>query len=253
MVVVLWAMADLGLFLRRTMDLILPPRCFVTGEIVDSPGKLSPAAWSGLRFIGAPQCVVCGYPFDFAIDKDATCGGCLRERPLYESARAVLVYDDGSRGVILKFKHADRTDGVHTLAGWMERAGADLLKSSDVIVPVPLHRWRLLKRRYNQSALLAQVLAARNGRTSVADMLIRTRATPIQGHKGFRERHKNVKGAFGINPKRAAALQGKSVLLVDDVYTSGATITECTKTLLNGGAAEVRVLTLARVVKPGHQ
>lgn len=244
-------MAELALFLRRAMDLILPPRCFVSGEIVDSPGKLSASAWSALRFIGDPQCAACGYPFDFAVAKDALCGGCLRERPLYESARSALVYDDGSRGVILKFKHADRIDGVHTLAGWMERVGADLLKASDVIVPVPLHRWRLLKRRYNQSALLAQALAARNRKSFVADMLVRTRATPIQGHKGFRERQKNVKGAFGINPKRSATLKGKVVLLVDDVHTSGATISECTKTLLDGGAAAVHVLTLARVVKPG--
>ncbi len=246
----LWRMAEMVLFLRRMMDMILPPRCFVTGEIVDSPGKLSASAWSELRFIGAPQCAACGYPFDFAMDKDATCGGCLRERPLYQSARAALVYDEGSRGVILKFKHADRTDGVHTLAGWMERAGADLLRTSDVIVPVPLHRWRLLRRRYNQSALLAQALATRNGKIYVADMLVRTRSTPIQGHKGFRERYKNVKGAFGTNPKRVTALQGKIILLIDDVYTSGATINECTKTLLSGGAASVRVLTLARVVKP---
>jgi ComF family protein len=237
---------------HRLVDMVLPPRCLVTGEVVDSPGKLSPAAWAALRFIGAPLCAACGYPFDFQTEDVSLCAACLREPPLYASARAALIYDDNSRGVILKFKHADRTDGVHTLAGWMARAGAGILSAADVIVPVPLHRWRLLRRRYNQSALLGQALGRRSGRIFVADALFRRRSTPIQGHKGFRERHRNVHGAFAVNPKRLELLQGKTVVLVDDVYTSGATIRECTKTLLNAGAASVHVLTLARVVKPDY-
>jgi ComF family protein len=245
-------MIPIAEWFHRGVDTILPPRCLITGAIVDSPGMVSPAAWAGLRFISAPLCASCGYPFDFETEVDARCASCLRETPLYASARSALIYDDASRGVILKFKHADRTESVRVLAGWMERAGAAMLTAADIIVPVPLHRWRLLRRRYNQSALLAQVLAGRRGKVCLADGLIRSRATPIQGHKGFRERHRNVRGAFTVNPKRAAALQGRTIALVDDVYTSGATIEECTKTLLKGGAACVHVLTLARVVKPDY-
>jgi ComF family protein len=238
--------------LNRLVDMVLPPRCLVTGDVVDSPGMVSPSAWTDLRFIGAPLCAACGYPFEFEIEKEALCASCLRERPRYESARSALIYDDASRGVILRFKHGDRTEGVPVLAGWMERAGAAMLRDADLIVPVPLHRWRLLARRYNQSALLAQALAKRSGRNCVADVLVRVRATGTQGRKGFRERYRNVRGAFTVNPKRLGALQGKSIVLVDDVHTSGATIEECTKTLLNAGAAKVHVLTLARVVKPDY-
>jgi ComF family protein len=238
--------------LNRFVDMVLPPRCLVTGDVVDSQGMLSPAAWADLRFVAAPLCGCCGYPFEFEIGPEALCAACLRQRPCYETARSALIYDDASRGVILKFKHGDRTEGVPVLSGWMERAGAAMLREADVIVPVPLHRWRLLARRYNQSALLAQALAKRSGKDCIADVLVRVRATGTQGQKGFRERHRNVRGAFAVNPKRAGQVQGKTVVLVDDVYTSGATIEECAKTLLNGGAARVHVLTLARVVKPDY-
>jgi len=238
--------------IHRLVDLILPPRCLVSGGIVDSPGKIAPQAWATLRFIGAPYCEVCGYPFDFEVEKEALCAACLRERPLYASARTALIYDDASRGVILKFKHGDRTDGAQTLAAWLARAGAAQLAAAAVILPVPLHRWRLLRRRYNQAALLAQALAKSSGRACMVDALVRRRATAIQGHKGFRERHRNVKNAFAVHPKRLAGLQGKTVVLVDDVYTSGATIKECTKALLDAGVAAVHVLTVARVVKPDY-
>src|ERR1035437_8967891 len=133
-------MVMISALLHRVVDTILPPRCLVSGDIVDSPGKISPAAWAQLRFVGAPFCAVCGYPFDFEIEeKESLCAACLRERPPYATARTALIYDDNSRGVILKFKHADRTDGADTLAAWLERAGAAMLGSADAIVPVPLH------------------------------------------------------------------------------------------------------------------
>ena len=231
-------------------NLLLPPRCAMTGAAVDQVGALSPAAWASLRFIAAPQCCICGYPFDFAVEGATYCASCLARPPPYASARAALLYDDASRGLILKFKHADRLDAVVTLAGWLERAGREMLEACDVIVPVPLHRWRLLRRRYNQAAVLALALARNRSRPCLPDGLRRLRHTPTQGTMGFRERQRNVRNVFAVTARHRAALAGKVVVLVDDVHTSGATIHECTKALLKGGASAVHVLTAARVVRP---
>lgn len=231
----------------KIIDLVLPPRCVLSGEIVAAPGTLSPAAWEKLRFIAPPFCASCGYPFEFQTEISSLCGPCLTERPNFTSARAALVYDDASRDLILKFKHADHLQAAPTLTPMMLRAGADLLDRADVIVPVPLHRWRLLARRYNQAALLAMGLARATGKPAIPDALIRTRATPSQGHKKARDRAANVRKAFALHPKRSVS--GKVVVLVDDVFTTGSTVSECTKALLQGGAAEVHVLTVARVVR----
>jgi ComF family protein len=242
---ILWVKA----ILSGVIDAVLPPRCALSGEVVDKQGMLSPHVWAQLRFIADPLCLCCGYPFEFEIEKGAMCGACLGDPPSFSMARAALVYDDASRAAILKFKHADRIEHVHSFVPWLMRAGAEVLEGVDMIVPVPLHRWRLLKRRYNQAALLAQVLAKSAGKTVVLDALTRQRATPSQGHLGVAERQKNVKNAFVVNPKRLGSLKGRSVVLVDDVYTTGATVSACAEALKRGGAADVRVLAVARVVK----
>jgi ComF family protein len=231
------------------LDLVLPPRCVLSGEIVADPGSLSSQAWQSLRFITAPFCQTCGYPFEFATENTAQCALCLSDPPPFASARSALVYDEASRDLILKFKHGDHLQVIPSLIPMLQRVGAQTLKTVDVIVPVPLHRWRLLKRRYNQAALLAWGLAKVSAGVCVPDGLLRVRATPPQGHKRARDRIANVKRAFTPNPKRMAKLNGKSILLVDDVFTTGATLRECAKTLLKAGAREVHVMTLARVVK----
>lgn len=237
----------------KLIDVVLPPRCPFSGEIVDSAGTISPSAWAALSFITAPYCDACGFPFDFSVPKGAgetLCAACLADRPPYKHARAALVYNDASRDFILGFKHGDQIHSVVAMVPWLKQAGADLLAEADVIAPVPLHRWRLLRRRYNQAAIIGRAMAAASGKSFVPDALTRTRATPTQGHLKARERAQNVKHAFAVHPKRNFA--GKKILLVDDVYTTGATVNECVKVLLKAGAAEVSVLTLARVVKPGR-
>ena len=150
---------------------------------------------------------------------------------------------------ILRFKHADQ---MHTLAAfmpWVIRAGEELIESADIILPVPLHRWRLLKRRYNQAALMAQYISRANNKPWAYDILIRARATKTQGYMKSKERQKNVKGAFEVPENKKPMIEGKAILLMDDVYTTGATVRECTKTLLSAGAAEVNVLSIAKVVR----
>jgi ComF family protein len=218
---------------------------------VESPESLCPACWKEVDFLAAPLCEACGTPFPFAIEEGALCGACLQDRPPWRRARAVLRYDDKSRRLILALKHADRADLAPSLARWMFRAGGELLDGADVIAPVPLHRFRLWRRRYNQAALLAQRLAKLSGKPAIMDLLARTRSTPSQGtlEKGARAR--NVRGAFAVRPRRQDLIQGKAVLLIDDVLTSGATAGECARALLAKGAASVDVLVAARVILPG--
>lgn len=227
----------------------LPPRCVASGEVVEKTGMLAPHVWKSLDFIAAPFCATCGFPFDFAAEAAMTCTECLSKPPPYASARAVLRYNDGARDIILGFKHGDKTHAVQTFLPWLRRAGADMTAQADVIIPVPLHRWRLLYRRYNQAALLAQILARDSGKRYCPNVLQRVRATPTQGYLKRKERARNVHRAFAISPRRQAQIAGVRVVLVDDVLTTGATVCECAKVLMKAGAARVDVLTLARVVK----
>ncbi|MBL4804839.1 MAG: ComF family protein [Alphaproteobacteria bacterium] len=206
-------------------------------------------AWSQLNFIAEPQCTKCGIPFEFESFEGMTCTACLDREPPFETARAALKYDDASRDMILRFKHADQIHVVLAFVPWMEKAGAEMLAQADYLIPVPLHRWRLLSRRYNQSALIAHALSRKTKIPTLVDGVLRTRATEVQGYKKAVERHKNVKKAFAVNPKRVEQIKGKNLILIDDVYTTGATVKECAKTLVKAGAARVDVLTLARVVR----
>ncbi len=219
---------------------------------MDAPGKLCPACFRATRFITAPCCAVCGVPFDAEPQGgvDCLCPACEAVRPDYDRARAALRYDAGARRLILPLKHGDRVEIATALAPMMARAGAMLLRSADLLVPVPLHRWRLFRRRYNQAALLAQALARISGRPVLPDALIRTRPTAALGGKGSGDRQAEVAGAFAVRPRRAERILGPWVLLVDDVMTSGATASACARALKMAGAAAVDVLAAARVPDP---
>jgi ComF family protein len=230
------------------LDLALPPRCIGCGERVDANGLACAACWTKLTFIAPPLCDSCGAPFDFAIEDVRRCAACYANPPAYDRARAAVLYDDGSRSLILGFKHGDRLHAAPAFGAWLARAGAELLADADLIVPVPLHRWRLLRRRYNQAALIAEHAARRAGVTHLPDLLERHRATPSQGDLGPAARARNVAGAFRLNPRHADRVKGSRIVLVDDVLTTGATIGACAKVLRRGGAARIDVLTLARVV-----
>jgi ComF family protein len=231
------------------LDAVLPPRCLKCGEIIADAGALCGKCWQGLRFLGAPCCACCGLPFEFDMGENSLCAACIADRPLYNRARAALVYDDASRDLILRFKHADRIDGAATFAAWMARAGAALVDSADIITAVPLHRWRLVRRRYNQAAILANAIGKQRGKLVIPDLLVRRRATPSQGHLGPSQRHRNVAGAFALHPGRVQAAAGARILLIDDVLTTGATAESSVRVLRNAGATAVDLLVLARVVR----
>lgn len=231
-------------------DALFPPRCLACAETAGSAGALCQACWGALAFLDESVCKRCGIPIEDPYGLQSDCVACLARPPAFARARSVLRYDTG-RDLILRFKHADRTDYAPAFAAWLERAGAPLIEDADVIVPVPLHRWRLLRRRFNQAALLANALARRTGLPVLPTALTRTRATPSQGVMvSARARRRNVLGAFAVSPRARPHLEGRHVLLVDDVMTTGATLEACTRVLRRAGAAEVSALTLARVVKP---
>lgn len=235
--------------LATAMDWLLPPLCPATGQDVDAHGMVAAEYWASLRFIRPPCCPRCACPFPHDLGGgDASgliCAACLEDPPVFASGRAALVYDDASRKIILRFKHGDQLQAVRTLVPWLSEAGADLIARADVIVPVPLHRWRFLKRRYNQSALLAQALGRAHAKTVAVDGITRIRATPPQGHRKRTERQENVKGAFVARN----SMRDKRVLLIDDVMTTGATLNACAQALLDAGAANVDVLCVARAVR----
>jgi ComF family protein len=235
------------LFWKKVVDVLLPPLCLLCDEPVGETGTVCPACWGRLRFISPPFCAGCGTPFDFPVDAGTLCASCLTDPPVFKGARAALIYDDASRALILGFKHGDKTYLSKALGTWMQRAGGDLIAGADALVPVPLHRRRLFHRRYNQAALLAQEIGRLSGKPVLFDALQRVRATPAQGHLTRAERRKNVKGAFRLDPAQKAAIEGKTILLIDDVMTTGATINECARVLIDAGAKNAFALSLARV------
>lgn len=180
--------------------------------------------------------------------ENVLCGECMRTRPSYARGRSAFRYDEHSKSLIIQLKYHDQTQLAPIYSSWLVKTGKELITASDVIVPVPLHYLRFVGRRYNQSALLTQALAKQTGLLHLPDALKRTRRTPPQAGLTRAQRLDNVKGAFAIHPKRKEAVKGKSVLLVDDVMTTGATLNQCTNALLKAGATSVNVLTLARTV-----
>ena len=232
---------------KALLDLLFPPLCLGCRGAVGQAGFCA-ACWSALTFLDGPGCACCGLPFAVALEGETFCAGCLAKPPAFDKARAILAYDDNSRSAILALKHADRLDLVPGFSRWLSRTGRSLLEDCDMIVPVPLHRFRLWRRRYNQSAELARRLAGDWKRGYAPFALIRARATASQGAmNGAKARRRNVLGAFKVPDP--AKVQGKRVLLLDDVLTTGATVEACARALKRAGAEQVHVLVLARVVK----
>ena len=237
--------------LAALFDAVTPPACPITGERVSKPGLLSPAGFARLQFIAPPACLRCGAPFAADHGADVACGACLADAPDYDQARAAVVYDDASHRLVVAFKHSDRTDLAPLFAHWIARAGADLLTSDAVLVPTPLHRARLFARRYNQSALIAQALARITGLPVDLDALRRVRPTPPQQSLSADARRRNVAGAFAASPEAQDRVRGRRYILVDDVLTTGATLSACARALKAAGAAGVDAVVVARVVRGG--
>ena len=232
---------------KALLDLLFPPLCIGCRDAVGEAGFCA-ACWSAITFLDGPGCACCGLPFAVQLEGEVLCAACLAKPPAFDTARAILAYDDNSRRAILALKHADRLDLVPGFSRWLSRTGRQLLEDSDLVVPVPLHRFRLWRRRYNQSAELARRLAKDWKRSYEPSLLVRSRSTASQGAmSGGEARRRNVLGAFKVSDP--GKIKGKRVLLLDDVLTTGATVEACARALKRAGAERVHVLVLARVVK----
>ena len=233
---------------RRVADLAFPPHSLepgVSGGSLMSTG-LPPDAWARLVFLEAPCCDGCGAPFEHAMGEGVRCAACDGKTSPLSRVRAACLYDERSRDLVLGYKHADRTELGKLFALWLARCAPELVEEADAIAPVPLHPTRLLHRRYNQAAEIARPLARRAGRAYLPDALVR-RKTGTQGGKSASGRRRAVQAAFAVPEGRRAQVEGKRILLVDDVLTTGATAEACARALLAAGATAVDVAVVARV------
>ena len=229
------------------LDLVLPPEGFDAAAPAPQTRGYSAAAWSRILFLDEPVCDGCGLPFPHHQGEGVRCAACVARPRAFARARAACLYDEHSRDLILKLKHADRPEMGALFARWLSRAAAPLLTEAQAVAPVPLHPSRLFTRRYNQAAEIARPLCRLTGLAYLPDALVRRRATSPQGGKSGRGRRVNVKGAFEVPPRRCAAVVGRRVLLVDDVLTTGATAEACARALLKAGAKAVDLAVVARV------
>ncbi|GAA0727543.1 ComF family protein [Sphingomonas japonica] len=227
----------------RIVALALPPRCPACGAVTGADHRFCVDCWAALRFLGPPWCAGCALPFEYDRGADTQCPQCLSDPPRHRGVRAAVAYGDVARDVVLKLKYGRRLGHAATIARLLVR---HLPEEADLIVPVPLHRWRIWTRGYNQSALIATALGSAGARRVDLHAIKRTKATPVLRGLGRSGRRKALAGAFAITRRETVA--GRHVALIDDVYTTGATADACTAALRRAGAASVTILCWARVL-----
>ena len=240
-------------FLRESLaplvDLVFPPRCPLCGEGIGEQIGLCPACWASLVIPAGAVCTTCQRPLpEQRIGPGAQCAPCLQSPPVHAGIAAGTLYNEPSRKLVLAFKHGGRIALAPLMAGLIA-ARLPQVAEDAVIIPVPLHRWRLWRRGYNQAALLAQALARHVRRPVLVDALVRTRQTPVLGGLGKQERRKALAGAIAVRESRKGMVSGRPVILVDDVLTSGATTDACVRVLKKAGAASVTIACFARVLE----
>ncbi|HEY6256025.1 MAG TPA: ComF family protein [Xanthobacteraceae bacterium] len=234
-----------------TLDVALPQLCPACREPVAGEGLCAPC-WSRLSFIAPPYCARLGIPFPFDPGPGTLSIEAIADPPVYNRARAAVCFDETARVLVHALKYGDRLDLAPLMGRWMANAGRELTREADGLVPVPLHWRRQWGRRFNQSAVLADVVAKASGLSVAHRALRRIKATPQQVGLARAERAVNVQGAFRVPQSGRIEVTGRRLILVDDVLTSGATLEACTRALLRAGAAGVDVLVFARVVAPAR-
>lgn len=239
------------------LDMLYPPSCPVCGDSLDKGviGILCYECWDNLNFCEDSVCVRCAEPIDELekserIVKEPICLDCSHRPPSFDGARSVFFYDEFIKGLILGFKHGDRTDLRFMLASWIANRVYDWVDEVDYIIPVPLHYWRLVGRRYNQSMILAQLVCKQQGAEDklISDMLVRRDYTKLMKSFTIRQRYASLKKAIKLRDDWRGRLKGKSILVIDDVHTSGATFSACANVLRGGGAERIYVASIARVL-----
>jgi ComF family protein len=231
----------------RLADTLFPPVCLACREPVGSHDALCPGCWTRIEFIRPPICDRLGMPMPFSTGERMVSAAAVADPPDYDRARAVARYDGTVRRLVHDLKFRDRQDSRRLLAQWMTIAGKDLLEEAQLIVPVPLGRWRLISRRFNQAAMLGEEVARLAAKDFEPLALVRTRHTRSQVGLTRSERRENVRGAFAVPAALQPRIAGRGVLLVDDIVTTGATVGAAARALKRAKAARVDVLAVAMV------
>jgi ComF family protein len=234
--------------MAAAVDAVYPPVCAGCGRMVGVHRGVCPACWTSLRLIERPYCEVLGVPFSHDLGQGILSADAIAHPPVFERLRSVALHDGIAKALVHGLKYRDRTDLAAMMAAWMVRAGEGAVEASDAVLAVPLHAFRLWGRRFNQSAELARAIARLSDRPFLATALVRSRRTARQVGLGATAREDNVRGAFSVTEAGRATLFGKRVVLVDDVYTTGATVSSATRALKKAGVADVTVLTFARAL-----
>jgi ComF family protein len=237
-------------FFRGLVDIITPPKCLACRVDVLAGASLCTACWQKLTYLEDPVCDVLGIPFAYDEGPGALSAAALADPPPWDKSRAAVLFDDAAKGLVHALKYRDSTEAGLFMARMMMRAGRDLVADADMVLPVPLHRSRLWKRRFNQAAFLAQPIAKDAAKIFATDILLRKLATRQQVGLNAEARRKNVRKAFVVPFEKQGLISGKTIVLVDDVRTTGATVAACTVALKAAGAARVNVLTFALVKEP---
>ena len=255
----------LGRALRGIADSVIPPVCLACAQPISDHDALCATCWRGVAFIRQPLCDRLGLPMPFGgggspDDGPLISAAAAAAPPDYDRARAVAVFNadtdrgDGEgrvlRDLVHGLKYADRLEARRLLGRWLTEAGRDLFAGADLIIPVPLTRWRLMRRQFNQAALLAREVARATGIPADPLLLLKTKSTPTQVGLTREQRRLNVRGAFAVPKHRRDRVEGRKLLLIDDVITTGATVEACARALQAAGAARVDVLALGLVTKP---
>ena len=236
-----------GTFISTFTALIVPETCLVCSRKVERQGGCCFECWRSVRFISPPYCPVMGKPFELDHGQETLSGEAISNPPPFERLRASVIYNDVARRLVSAIKYSDRTDLVPWVANWMRVAGRELLDDCDLVVPVPLHSSRLIQRRFNQSAELARAICSSRSGHYVPGALVRKKRTRQQVGLSERDREANVAGAFVVPNEAKSDIKGRRILVVDDVYTTGATSRAATRALKRAGAEAVDVLVFAKV------
>ncbi|UZD92639.1 ComF family protein [Cognatishimia activa] len=235
---------------QTAVQMIFPPRCVACGVHVESDFQLCGSCWRETPFIGGAICDRCGIPLPGQVSEhQEVCDDCMTNDPLWSQGRSVLLYEGAARSLVLRLKHGDRHDIARPAARWMAAEASPIVSEVTIVAPIPLHWTRFLRRRYNQSALLAERVAKELSLQYIPDLLLRTFATASLDGKTREERFLELRNAISVNSKHLTQLKTASVLLVDDVMTSGATFSAATEACLHACADQVNVIALARVAK----
>ena len=240
-------------FFKKIIYFVFPAQCIICKNFIENDDGICFECLNKIDFISEPRCAYCGYPFEIMFPNQKTksnyfvCPHCLKSKPKFNKCLSVVRYNDASKKIILPFKHADKTNYARIMGKMMASTISPYKDKFDYIIPVPIHLKRMLKRKYNQSALLANVIAKILKKPVLYNILIRNKFKESQGHLSIKERKLNVKNSFMV--KNNSIIKGKNILIVDDVMTTGATLNECAKVLKHAGARKIFVATFARVVK----